>query len=78
MNKPYFIAFLLSLALWTVIPSVFAGDVVLKVFEGKPRITPHHLDKENAVVRGGRIPDFVHTLHDGVQEEEELLFLPVQ
>ena len=31
------------------------------------RITPHHLDKENAVVRGGRIPDFVHTLHDGVQ-----------
>lgn len=34
MNKPYFIAFLLSLALWTVIPSVFAGDVVLKVFEG--------------------------------------------
>ena len=26
-----------------------------------------HLDKENAVVRGGRIRDFVHTLHDGVQ-----------
>ena len=42
MNKPYFIAFLLSLALWTVIPSVFAGDVVLKVFEGKPRINSPH------------------------------------
>ena len=33
----------------------------------KPASRPHHLDKENAVVRGGRIPDFVHTLHDGVQ-----------
>lgn len=43
MNKPYFIAFLLSLALWTVIPSVFAGDVVLKVFEGKPRINSPHI-----------------------------------
>ena len=28
MNKPYFIAFLLSFALWTVIPSAFAGDVI--------------------------------------------------
>ena len=43
MNKPYFIAFLLSLALWTVIPSVFSGDVVLKVFEGKPRINSPHI-----------------------------------
>lgn len=38
MNKPYLIAFLLSLALWTVIPSASAGDVIFKVFEGKPRI----------------------------------------
>lgn len=38
MNKPYFIAFLLSFALWTVIPSAFAGDVILKVFEGRPHI----------------------------------------
>ena len=43
MNKPYFIAFLLFLALWTAIPSVFAGDVVLKVFEGKPRINSPHI-----------------------------------
>lgn len=30
-------------------------------------VASHHLDKENSVVRGGCIPDFVHTLHNGVQ-----------
>ena len=30
-------------------------------------IAPHDLDKEDALVRGGRIADLVHTFHDGVQ-----------
>lgn len=38
MKKHHFILLLFSLVLWTIIPSAFAGNAILKVFEGKPHI----------------------------------------
>lgn len=31
------------------------------------RITPHHFDKEDTVMGGCRVPDFIHAFHNGVQ-----------
>ena len=41
------------------------GDGAVEAEE--PCVAPHHLDEEDAVVRGSRVANLVHSAHDGVQ-----------